>query len=187
MMFFIIGISSGAFTLKALGEQHKRELISYMQGFFQILSQRSINEFLVLKQSIINNLQTGILIWILGVTIIGIPFILLIVAIRGFIIGFTVGFLIEQMGLMGFSFSILAILPQNLFIVPGILIIAVIGISFSVMIIKSKLNRNYQVDIIRQFILYSTIIGSIFLLILIGSIIEAYITPIFMQLLSRYL
>lgn len=183
----MVGISSGAFTVKALSDQHKGELISYMESFFQILSQKSFDAFSVLKQSLINNLQTGILTWILGVTIIGIPLILLIIVIRGFILGFTVGFLIEQMGLSGFFFSIFAILPQNLFIIPGIIIIAVIAISFSVMIIKSKLNKNYQIDMGRQFMLYSTVISMVFLVILIGSIVEAYATPIFMRFVSQYM
>ena len=183
----MVGISSGAFTVKALSDQHKGELIRYMQSFFQVLNQKSFNEFSVLKQSLVNNLQTGILTWILGVTIIGIPLILLIIVIRGFIIGFTVGFLIEQMGLKGFLFSIFAILPQNLFILPGIIVIAVIAISFSVMIIKNKLNKNYQVDMVKQFMLYSTIITMVFLVILMGSIVEAYITPIFMRFISHYM
>ncbi len=187
IMFFVVGISSGAFTVKALSDQHKGELIRYMQSFFQVLNQKSFNEFSVLKQSLVNNLQTGILTWILGVTIIGIPLILLIIVIRGFIIGFTVGFLIEQMGLKGFLFSIFAILPQNLFILPGLIVIAVIAISFSVMIIKNKLNKNYQVDMVKQFMLYSTIITMVFLVILIGSIVEAYITPIFMRFISQYM
>lgn len=187
ILFFVVGISSGAFTVKALSDQHKGELISYMESFFQILSQKSFDAFSVLKQSLINNLQTGILTWILGVTVIGIPLILLIIVIRGFILGFTVGFLIEQMGLSGFFFSIFAIFPQNLFIIPGIIIIAVIAISFSIMIIKSKLNKNSQIDMGRQFMLYSTIISMVFLVILIGSIVEAYITPIFMRFVSQYM
>jgi len=187
ILFFVVGISSGAFTVKALSDQHKGELISYMQNFFQVLNQSTFDAFSVLKQSLVNNLQTGILTWILGVTIIGIPLILLIIVIRGFIIGFTVGFLIEQMGIKGFLFCVFAILPQNLFIIPGIIIIAVIAVSFSVMLIKSKLNKNYQVDMVRQFVLYSTIVAAVFLVILLGSFIEAYITPIFMRFISQYM
>ena len=187
ILFFVVGISSGAFTVKALSDQHKGELISYMQNFFQVLNQSTFDAFSVLKQSLVNNMQTGILTWILGITIIGIPLILLIIVIRGFIIGFTVGFLIEQMGIKGFLFCVFAILPQNLFIIPGIIIIAVIAVSFSVMLIKSKLNKNYQVDMVRQFVLYSTIVAAVFLVILLGSFIEAYITPIFMRFISQYM
>ena len=187
IMFLVIGISAGAFTVKAMSDHQKQDLISYLRSFFQILSQRNFEEISVLKQSIANNLQTGILIWILGITIVGAPLILLLIGLRGFIIGFTVGFLVEQMGFKGLLFAILSILPQNIFIIPALISIAVIAISFSMMIIKNKINRNYHWDTFRQFIMYSTIIAMIFFVILLGCVIEAYITPVFMRLVSQYM
>ena len=53
----------------------------------------------IFKQSLINNSQFVILIWLLGITVIGVPLILLIVGIKGFIVGFSVSFLVEGMGL----------------------------------------------------------------------------------------
>ncbi|HHY90303.1 MAG TPA: stage II sporulation protein M, partial [Clostridiales bacterium] len=131
-LFFMIGISAGVFTVKALSDSQKQELISYMRSFFQVLQSNPVDEFSVFKQSLINNLQTGILIWLLGITIVGFPLILLLVAVRGLIIGFTVGFLIEQMNWRGILFSLCAVLPHNLLIIPSILVISVIGVSFSI-------------------------------------------------------
>ncbi len=189
IMFFLIGISAGAFTVKSLSEVHIQELIRYIDGFFNILTDRNIDEFSILKQSLSNNLQISAMIWILGVTIIGIPLIILLITIRGFIIGFTVGFLSHQLGFKGALFSFLAILPQNIFIIPSILVIGVLGIGFSTMLIRNKLKKNYHrnENTFKQFILYSTIIFFICLFISIGSLIEAYISPVFMKLLSSYM
>ncbi|QEK12203.1 stage II sporulation protein M [Crassaminicella thermophila] len=188
-MFFIIGISSGAFTVKALADNQKQELINYMRSFFQVLSNKSIDASSILKQSLINNLQTAALIWILGITVIGAPLILLLIAIRGLIIGFTVGFLVEQLGFKGILFSFISIFPQNLFIIPSIIVIGVIGIGFSKMIIRNRKNRTYSSNdnTFRQFILYSTINSFISLFIIFGCMIEAYITPVFMKALSKYM
>ncbi|MFZ5965824.1 MAG: stage II sporulation protein M [Bacillota bacterium] len=187
IMFFVIGISSGAFTVKALSATHKQELIGYLKSFFQLLSDNEFEELAILKQSLLNNLQSGALIWILGVTVIGIPLILLLIAVRGFIIGFTVGFLVENIGLKGFLFSLVSIVPQNLFIIPGLIIIAVIAISFSTMVIKNRLNKTQKQNIFSQFVLYSMIIFFLFLIIGVGCIVEAYITPIFMKMISSYM
>ncbi|QZY56823.1 stage II sporulation protein M [Crassaminicella profunda] len=188
-MFFIIGISSGAFTVKALADYQKQELISYMRDFFHILSNKPIDASSVLKQSLMNNLQTAALIWVLGITVIGMPLILLLVAIRGLIIGFTVGFLVEQLGVKGILFSFISIFPQNLIIIPSIIVIAVIGIGFSKMLVRNRLNKSYNTNnsTFRQFILYSTINASIFFFIILGCIIEAYVTPVFMKALSKYM
>jgi len=189
IMFFVIGISAGAFTVRSLSESHKQELISYMNGFFNILSDRPIDGFSVLKQSLANNLQISAMIWLLGITVIGIPLILLLISIRGFIIGFTVGFLADQLGLKGALFSFITILPQNILIIPGVLVVGVIGISFSTMLIRNKLRKNYHKteSTFKQFLLYSTIILFICIIISVGSLIEAYIAPVFMKLLSPYM
>jgi len=189
-MFFIIGISAGAFTVKSLSDSHKQELISYMRGFFNVLNNNSVDGFSVLKQSLANNLQISALIWILGITVVGIPLILLLITARGFIIGFTVGFLADQLGIKGTLFSIVTILPQNIIIIPGILVVAVIGIGFSTMIIKNKFGKSYNShndSAVKQFILYSTIILFICGIISIGCVLEAYVTPVFMRLLSAYM
>lgn len=188
-MFFIIGISAGAFTVKTLADYQKQELISYMKSFFQILSNKPIDGLSVLKQSLINNLQTATFIWILGITVVGVPLILLLIAIRGLIIGFTVGFLVEQLGVKGILFSFISVFPQNLVIIPSIIVIAVMGIGFSKMIIRNKFNKSYNTsnNTFKQFILYSTINAFIFTFIIAGCIIEAYVTPVFMKILSSYM
>ncbi|WP_129597074.1 stage II sporulation protein M [Anaerophilus nitritogenes] len=188
-MFFIIGISSGAFTVKALTDLQKQELIQYMKSFFQILNKDSIESLAILNQSLSNNLQTVILIWILGVTVIGMPLILILVGIRGLIIGFTVGFFIEQLGWKGMVFALASVLPQNLFIIPSIITIGVIAISFSKMLLRLKFNKSHSLhnNTFKQFVLYSTINGAIFIVVILGCVIEAYITPIFMKVIAGYM
>lgn len=187
ILFFMIGISSGAFMSKALTEGENKELILYLNNFFRIVDSKTIDHFSVLKQSLLNNFQTGILIWVLGVTVIGIPLILLLVGLRGFIIGFTVGVFIKQMGFKGMIFSLVSILPQNILIVPSTIFIGVLGISFSLMLIKSRTRKNRQHNVLNQFLLYSTIIAMVHIVIAIGCLIEAYISPLFIKFLSSYM
>lgn len=183
----LIGISAGAITINVLNNSQKQQLISFLDAFFKILNEEGINSFLLLKQSFINNIQTAATIWILGVIVIGIPVIIGVIILRGFIIGFTVGFLFDEFGLKGLLFSLLAILPQNIFIIPGLVIITVISISFSLNIIKNKIKRNSRYSFVREFLVYSTTILIISSVLIIGSIIEAYITPVFMKLISGYI
>jgi len=187
IMFFMVGISSGAFTTKALSQAENKELIKYLQNFFRIVDTKVIDQFSILKQALINNLQTGVLIWILGVTIIGIPLILLLVAVRGFIIGFTVGFFIQQMGVKGLIFSILSLLPQNIIIIPGVIIVAVLGISFSIMLIRNKVKKTRYDNVLNQFFVYSTVIAIVHIFIAVGCLVEAYISPLVIKYMSSYM
>jgi stage II sporulation protein M len=187
VIFFAVGVAAGAFTVKALDDSQKQALIRYMQGFFQVFTTKEIDNLIVLKQSIINNIQTVFALWILGITIIGIPVTLLVIGIRGFIIGFTVGFMIEGLGVKGLFFSAAAILPQNMIIIPCMTGICVISISFSLMIIRNRLSRRWTNNYWQKFFSYTFTIVVLFGVIILGSLIEAYITPALIKALSSYL
>ncbi|MFA5524262.1 MAG: stage II sporulation protein M [Tissierellales bacterium] len=182
----MIGISAGAITVNILNEDQSQNLISFLDSFFKVLSQEKIDSFTLLKHSFINNFQTIIIIWILGITVIGLPIIIIIVVLRGFIVGFTVGFLINELGFKGFAFSLLTILPQNIFVIPGLIILAVLSINFSIKIVTSKTKRGSKFSFISELTSYSITTAMISVLIIIGSLVEAYITPIFMRLLLGY-
>ncbi|MDI6618125.1 MAG: stage II sporulation protein M [Clostridiales bacterium] len=185
--FFAIGIATGAFSVKALDGTQRQSLIEYMQDFFQVLLKKDVDSYGVLGQSIKNNMLTGFLIWIFGISVVGIPLTLIIVAIRGFILGFTVSFLINSMGIKGVLFSALAILPQNLIIIPCIVAIGVVSISFSRMVIKNKITKKWTHNYWQKFFSYSMIIIIFLLVSIAGSLIEAYIVPVFAKVMSSYL
>lgn len=146
-----------------------------------------IDNLMLFKESIKNNFRTVLIIWLTGAIIIGIPIIPVIVVLRGFALGFTVGFLVNEFGAKGFLFSVLAIMPQNLFIIPGIISISSIGINFSLSNVKgNKIKSNYN-NLFSNFINYSTLIFLFSLVIFIGSLVEAYVTPIFMRLITDYI
>ena len=184
ILIFTIGIVSGTYTVKALPDPQKVELIQYLKGFFQLLKSEDIDNYQLLFQSFFNNLKLFVPIWLLGLTIIGTPVILLILGFRGFILGFTLGFLIDELSIKGVMFILLTIIPQNLFHIPGLIGIGVFAISFSSFIFKNKIKKQPIYNLKSQIWTYTIIMLSIALLLLGGSLVEAYITPIFMKILS---
>ena len=185
--FLIIGIIIGAISIRVLNSEQKGQVISFFNSFFKLISKDNVESFLLLKESVLNNFKTIFLIWITSFIIIGIPIIPVIILLRGFAIGFTVGFLVNEFKMKGLLFALFSILPQNLFIIPGIISIASIGMVNSLNSIKGKklrLNYNHKLT---SFINYSIIILIFSIIILIGSIVEAYITPIFMKLITDYI
>lgn len=187
LAFFSIGIAAGAFTVKALDEVQRQSLFKYIQGFFQVLADQSIDNTAVLKQSIINSVQTVAAVWILGITIIGIPITLLIIGVRGFILGFTIGFLIDSLGWNGLLFTLVAIIPQNIIIIPCITAICVFSVSFSMMIIKNRMSKRWTNNYWQRLLSYSINVFALLLLSIIGSLIETYVVPELIKLVSSYL
>lgn len=186
ILILVVGIVSGSISVKALNVQQKDNLINYINLFFQKVDINALNSKLVLKYSILNNLKLVSLIWVLGLTIIGIPFVMLILFIKGFILGFTVGFLIDELGFTGILFSTISIFPQNIIIIPSIIIIGVSALSFSLILLKNKKGTE-KYSIIQQVTGYTILVSLMALIIILGCFIEAYISPVFMKMMLPYI
>ncbi|MDF2672720.1 MAG: spoIIM [Clostridiales bacterium] len=186
-LFFAIGISVGAFTVKALDVNQKQELVTYLNKFFQILNNQTINKNAIFYQSIKSNFQTIFFIWLLGVTVIGIPFILVITSFRGFIVGFTITFLIQGIGWKGFILTLAAVLPQNIIFIPCLLIISATSLCFSIQAFRIKVRKKIVVSIRSNIFSYTTTILIMFGVMILGSLIEAYLSPYILQSLSSYM
>lgn len=186
IVFLIVGIVIGSITIKILNTEQKGEILNFFNSFFKSLDNKEYNNLQILKQSISDNFKTIFVIWITGILIIGIPVIPIIVLLRGFALGFTVGFLVNEFGIKGFLFSLLAILPQNIFIIPGIIFIASTGLIFSLKQIKGNRVKRYKESILQDIISYSVAILFFSIIVSVGSLVEAYITPVFIKLLTDY-
>jgi len=183
---FTIGVSTGALTVNALNGTQNEELMNYLNDFFRMVSEQNINNLEILKISVSNNIKQVIFLWIFSITVIGIPFILILIGIKGFVTGFTVGFLIKYFNAKGILFSIVGIFPQSLIMVPCYVLLGVMGINYSVSTLKNnkKSNRTGRLrkeDVKAKFLLYSTMVIIIFCILTLGSIVEAYISPVFIK------
>lgn len=181
-----LGIAVGSIAAKNLNVEQKENLINFLNMFFNTSDISRIDKTVLFKTSLINNLKTALLIYVLGVTIIGIPIILLILLIRGFILGFTVGFLINEMAFKGLVFSVFSLLPQNLFILPVILSMGVSAISFCLILIKRRMNSQ-NINVFQQFVGYTIFCFILLLILFIGILIETYVTPVFIKMIIPYI
>lgn len=177
-----IGIVLGTYTVKYMGILQKNDLISYLKSFTENTSKGNINSKAVLVQTLQNNLPLLLAIWFLGLTIIGIPIILLLDIIKGFTVGFTMSFFIKGLGYKGILVSLLGVLPQNIIYIPCLLFSSVLAMQFSLTILRDKMNKQWTQNIGMKTLSYSLSYLFIFLAMAIGFILEAYMTPSLMKL-----
>ena len=184
-MAFVIGVSAGAFTVNGLSKIQRDELTNYFQGFMQLLGNQRVDSTELFKISLFENIRIILALWILGVTIIGIPFIFALIGIRGFITGFSSGFVIQAMGAKGILFTLFALLPKEVFIIPGIIALGVNGINFSLGIIKSKSIRHITKESLKSRTIGYCVVTLFYSCFIFGGVlIEAYITPVLIRILS---
>jgi len=184
-LLFVIGVSFGALAVNALSPAQKTELLDYLQVFLRGLGQKigEIDSAVVLKQSALSSLKTAGLLWILGASVIGAPLSMLVVFVRGFVIGFSVGFLFSEMNLKGLALSLFAILPQNLIAIPALLALGVSSVAFAVLVIRRRVG-SFRVNLAEEFLAYSFTCLVLAGGLLGASVLEAYVTPFLMSLIA---
>ncbi|SDD36946.1 stage II sporulation protein M [Sporomusa acidovorans] len=186
ILIFVIGVVIGAMAVKTLPDEQKVELIGYLRVFFQGLAARSegIGDTHVLLTSVVlNNIKIIGIMWLLGFTIVGIPFVLFMVCLRGFVIGFTVGFLVNEYVMKGLLFAIVAVLPHNFLAIPAILATGVAATTFSLMLVRRKRNKE---NLFYNSIAYSIFCFTMVIIMLGAALIEVYVSPVFMKTVAQF-
>ena len=176
LLCLFTGIVLGIYTVKYMGDMERQDLVSYFLGFKSNIKSIEINNTAILIKSIKSNLPMIIIIWLVGITVIGIPIVLIIDIIKGFSFGFTLTFIIYSMGYKGIWFILLSIIPQNIIYLPCIIVASVLSMRLSMMKLKDRVNK--QMNYNKNYVLdYSITFLILVLITILGCLYQAYITP----------
>jgi stage II sporulation protein M len=174
---FILGLIAGASALHTLSPAQLDELRKYLDSFLNNVGALAQNgRFPALKAwggILKEQLYSLGLLWLLGLTVVGAPLVILLVGARGFILGFTVGFLVQEKAGQGLLLAMVAVLPQNLFYVPGLLGAGTLALYFTISLFKSAVDT----PVLTRIFIYTLLFAALTLLVLAGTWIEAYLVP----------
>jgi len=180
VILFVMGVFFGSMIIHSLSSNQTQEMISYINQFFHGITNTQDAIQINFKEVVFEHLKYLVIIWFLGLSIIGMPLIFLVVFMKGFIIGFTISFLIAGLQWKGFVFSMVSILPQNLLIVPVFIIASVAGISFSLSLLRSRGKIKSSNNPI-NFLSYTFFIFVLAGVLVLAAGFETYISPSMMK------
>lgn len=175
------GIILGIYSVKYMGGYERNDLLNYLVNFTDPSNTGGISYKLIFTQSVKNNLPVIIFLWFLGLTIVGLPIILIIDVLKGFTVGFTFSFMISGLSKNAIGVALLGVLPQNLIYIPCIIFASVVSMEFSIMLVKNKFSKQWTSSISSKILYYSVIFIFITILLFIGIIVESYISPYFVK------
>ncbi|MBE3520027.1 MAG: stage II sporulation protein M [Firmicutes bacterium] len=182
LAFFILGAVLGAVAVKALDPMEKAELLSYVQVFLTTLNNPGIDSLSVLKIALLQNLKTALLVWALGLTIIGIPIACALVFVRGFALAFSASFLVSE-GPRGPLLVLLGLVPHNLLAVPALIFMVSYAVSFSFALIRERAYLA-PAQLWNQVFKYTAYWARLCGLFLLAAVLEAHLSPLLIGLLS---
>ncbi|MBM7648057.1 stage II sporulation protein M [Bacillus ectoiniformans] len=187
MVLFFMGVVFGAIVVNSLSLTQKEDLAYYLQQFFgQVSTGQIADSEDLFQQSFIHNLKYLGCMWLFGISIIGMPLIFIFLFMKGIVVGFSVGFLVQQMSWQGFFLAVATVLPQNLIIIPTFIFIASVSAAFSMQLIKKIfMKQTVPFHIGPYFMRYV-----LFFLIAAGGAaaaagIEAYVSPVLMKMVIQ--
>ncbi len=182
---FITGTLVGAIGVGLLSSSQEVELASYLNILLAGIAETKIDASAMARSAVMNNWMAIFWLWLLGMTVVGAPVVLAIIFLRGFVIGFTVGFLVQKRAFQGFLLSLFTVLPQNLLVLPAMLVSAVAAVTFSWWLVKGRTGVR-PTSLFQQFSAYTLLIACMGIVASVGGLVEAYLSPVLLQLIAVY-
>lgn len=179
-LIFLVGVLVGDYKSLGLTNGVKSHLLALIDDYLQGGVNVDLDKQVILFNSFINQGKSVIAVWFLGLTIIGMPLILGVVFLKGFSLGFTIGFLIKERGILGILITMLSILPQNLIYIPLLIVWSVLGINFTLYITRGRQLSGLPLG--KGLLRYTLLMLASLVIVLVGALIEAYLSPWFLSL-----
>lgn len=188
VVVFLMGSISGAFAVRALSSEQSNDLATYIQTFLESFPEaKAVSSIMAVRQTFVENIAKTVgLMWLLGLSVLGAPFILVLLFLRGFVLGFTVGFMVKEMVLKGIALAVVSVVPHNLLVVPAIILAGGASVSFSWAALQTLLGRR-DTNMYGHFVSTTLLVMGACTLMGAAAIVEAYITPTLIETATRYL
>lgn len=181
-LLLIIGIIAGSIFMAILSETDKKLVTDYFNNYISNIENNKLNYLESIKNGLFNNLLYIIIIWILGISIIGIPIVTIMFFIKSFTLGFSIASIVFNYKLKGCLLNFINIFPHQMIYFLIYMLITTYSIFFSLKMINSIINKK-NMDFKIMMNKYVKILIISVIAITIGIIIETFITPLLIKII----
>jgi len=185
LLVFALGVAAGVYGVQKMQSDKALELSSYLDHFLQQAGALEVDPVKALRDVLYNDLMVILVVYLLGLTVIGIPVILGIIFTRGFVLGFTIYFLAWEKSVQGIILAVAAVLPQNIFLIPALLMSGVASLSFALLLARRFYNSKVQVW--PSFVMYSSLMLVVTACAAGAGLVEVYFTPFLVKMAANYM
>lgn len=186
-ILFVMGVLIGVVLVNNAESNSKDEITGYIKEVIQLIKKEDfqLDKAGVIKAAVFENLKLAVLIWFLGTTIIGIPFIFLVITYKGIRVGYTVSAMALALGnWKGCMFAIISMFLQSIVIIPAMLMLGVSSISLYKVLANYDGKHNIKSEVIRHTLFGFTVIIVTVILTIVTSYISSLLTVAYIKNLS---
>ncbi|MCW2277356.1 stage II sporulation protein M [Heliophilum fasciatum] len=181
LLVIAAGIAVGSIGVTLLPAEQAEEL--RMQLGTALAGLAELDEPRLVWQAVGQNLLSVGLVLFLGLTVIGVPAVLLFLLFRGAVLGFSVGILLMSRPTDGLWMALVALLPSLLLFLPALTVTAVAALIFSLWWIRGRQGQETTISLLKALGLYLGIACILLTVAAFAGFCDAYVTPV---LLGRF-
>ncbi len=181
---FCLGILFGVMAVGTLSPADKTSLVTYLHQFITTTS-AGLPVSPLLTRAIVENLKVLGLLYVLGISVAGMPLVALVVFFRGFVFGFAMGFLTTTMAWQGVWFGMVAVGLQSIFIVPATMLVAAGALGFSWSLVAPR-NATSLPSVLEHFAGLTLLVIAMGAVVVVGSASETVVSPFLVHLLRNW-
>lgn len=191
MMFFLLGlciiaIITGALYVAFLNEGDKLIVKESIVEYIEFIEKGESSSLTIFKNIFLSNVFFILLIWLLGISVIGIPIIVFLFFSKSFLMGFSIATIILNYEFKGLLFALFYIFPHQIINIFVYMFLIVYACALSYRIIDSIIKKT-TIDfkpIINKYLKVLLISMGI---ILISILFETFLTPILLKKILPFL
>lgn len=182
---FIIGIIFGSLFLNFISNDDKTLLVNQVETYFNSIKSLSNDVFgiNIIPSTVMNNILQITLIFVLGISMIGIILVILIMFFKGFTLGITLSTIIFKYQVKGIIGALFYVFPCYILIISIYIFISFFAVNASIKFLKALIKKdklNFKSFLGKY--LFSFFISII--LIIIFSVFDSFITPLLLKLFT---
>lgn len=133
----IIGFITGVLFWFVIGKDNKELVANQLSNFFEAIKKKdNLNFTSSLINSLITNISYVVIIWLLGISIIGIPIVIFLLLGKSFIVGFSISSIIGVYQVKGILGALCYTFPHQFIFLLLLLLLSFYSLSFSIKLFK---------------------------------------------------
>lgn len=176
LSLIILGIISGTIFSLIINSNDKSKVNEYITDFLMSIKNCKLLFIDVFKNSIIDNFLTTLIIWTLGISIIGVPIIIFLFFSKAFVVGFTIGSIIINYRINGCLLALIYLFPHQIINMLLYTTLMLYSLALSIRLIFVLIKRK-SIDFKPIINKYAIILVVCLLGFTISALYEAFIMP----------
>lgn len=187
IIFFVFcaGVIAGMYSLDVLNSSEKQTALNYVNSSFGVIKETTLSWYDVFKNSLYNNALLFLPLIISGLFTLTIPFAFVIICAKGYLLGFSILFILSGYKFFGLFVILLCIILPSLITMPCYFLMAKIAVLNGISKIRRIDIPQTNKDIMLSMRGYISDAIMMCLFLCVALLIEAVIMPIIMSYILR--